>query len=156
MPDESQRFFDMLNQFKQLNLMERLSLIPHSEFAILKTVMDAERCGTTMLSVSEIARALRVSPPAVSRKLKSLREKGFIQTQTDELDRRNTYVSATNAGKAALEENFKLVCAFFNRVLSCLKPEEIHQFYFLFDKIYANMSLELSRMTDRKEKGLHV
>lgn len=150
MPDESERLFDAVSKFKHLDIVERLHLIPRSELVILKSVLDAQEKGGANPSVSQIARKLYVSPPAISRKLKTLREKQLIETVTDEDDRRNTYLIATEKGKAALQENFNQVTAFLNRALARMEPEEIDQFYTLFNKIYESMRAELDRTAAKK------
>lgn len=162
MPEESERLFDAINKLKQLNMIERLELIPQSEAVILKTVMDMQNQGRHNPSVSQIARKLFVSPPAISRKLKTLREKQLIETFTGENDRRNTYVILTDKGKEALQENFNQVSAFLNHALARLDPEEIDQFYVLFNKIFESMRAELDKITDTKTarlergRGMHV
>ena len=162
MQKESERLFDAINKLKQLNMLERLELLPQSEAVILKAVMDMQNQGRPNPSVSQIARDLFVSPPAISKKLKTLREKQLIETSTDENDRRNTYVILTDKGKKALQENFNQISSFLNRAFARLDPEEIDQFYVLFYKIFESMRAELDKMTDIKTvqrergRGMHV
>lgn len=162
MPEESERLFDVINKFKKLDVIGRLNLIPRSEMVILKSLLDADQKGEPKLSVSELAKILYVSPPAISRKIKTLREKQFIETVTEECDRRNTYLILTTKGKAALQEDFNQVTAFFNRALARMEPEEIEQFYLLFHKIFQNMRDELDKTAAKKSthlergRGMHV
>ena len=57
---------------------------------------------------------------------------------------------ARKKGKAALQENFNQVTAFLNRALARMEPEEIDQFYTLFNKIYESMRAELDRTAAKK------
>lgn len=73
--------------------------ISHSEFCLLNIIMDRK----DGITVSEIAAELDVTPPAVSRSLRSLESRGLITRETDLLNRRNTMVRLTADGRSFLE-----------------------------------------------------
>lgn len=73
--------------------------ISHSEFCLLNIIMDRK----DGITVSEIAAELDVTPPAVSRSLRSLESRGLITRETDLLNRRNTMVRLTAEGRSFLE-----------------------------------------------------
>ena len=50
---------------------------------------------------SDIAKRLGITAPAVSKMLRSMEEKGYVERRVDEKDRRNTRVSITPDGKEA-------------------------------------------------------
>ncbi len=53
---------------------------------------------------SDIAKRLRITAPAVSKMLRSMEEKGYVERRVDEKDRRNTRVSITPDGKEAEQQ----------------------------------------------------
>ena len=73
--------------------------ISHSEFCLLNIIMDRK----DGITVSEIAAEFDVTPPAVSRSLRSLESRGLITRETDLLNRRNTMVRLTADGRSFLE-----------------------------------------------------
>ncbi len=148
---EGERMFDAVSRFRQLNIMERLQLFPRSELVTIKAIADASEGGNRRASVTEIARRLNVSPPAISRKVKILREKEYVETIIDENDRRNTYLTLTPKGQAALQENFNKVTTFLDHVLNRLDPGDLDHFYHLFDKIFLAMEQELDHQAARNK-----
>lgn len=141
MYDHNDRFYAATRRFKQLQLVERLGILPQGETAILQAVQAGEagdRCG-----VSDIARRLEVSPPAISRTLRHLRERGLVDGVTAPDDRRTVYLRLTAAGRAALEETRRTLDAFMRRALARLEPGEMEEFYRLLTKIYDSVKAEL-------------
>ena len=145
MTEENDRMFEAAHKFKQLNVAEKLNLIPQSEMMAMKVIQKLSGEGKKY-GVSEIAKYLSISPPAISRTIKKLREKQYVECLTDETDRRNTYIQISEKGRAALEADSARVREFMQSALSHLKKEEIDQFYDLFNKIYDSMKQELDRL----------
>lgn len=50
------------------------------------------------ITSSELAAKTKTLPPAVSRTLRGLEEKGYVERSVDKKDRRNTYISLTEKG----------------------------------------------------------
>jgi DNA-binding MarR family transcriptional regulator len=143
--EETDRMFEAAHRFKQLNIAEKMNLIPQSEMMAMKVIQKLSAEGKKY-GVSEIAKYLSISPPAISRTIKKLREKQYVECLTDETDRRNTYIQISEKGYAALEADSAKVRNFMQSALSHLKKEEIDQFYDLFNKIYVSMKQELDRL----------
>lgn len=74
---------------------------------LLAKYMD-ENSRSTGMNVSELTLCLGISMPQVSRMLKTLEEKGYIQRIVNDADRRSTYVIITDIGrlkrKCAMDE----------------------------------------------------
>ena len=156
MQSESERLFDAVNRIKRLHIGQHMGLLPGSELVILKTVRDIQQSSGHAPGVSEVAQQLAVSPPAISRKLKTLREKQLIDTIVDETDRRNVCLRVTEQGSLAVKKSMEEVGAFWERVLRRLTPDETAQFYQLLQKIYDGIQQELTMLEpyqNRKEKG---
>ena len=97
--------------------LRRLARVRHSlsmggltmgEFLLLRLVQppreetpEGSDSGTTVC-VSDLARQLSCSPPAVSRTLRRLEEHGLLKRRCDPADRRTTYVELTPEGQQQL------------------------------------------------------
>ena len=64
-----------------------------------------DKDGETAISISALAKKLRVTTPAVSRTMRSLEKKDLIYRETDSKDRRNTFVRLTDTGKKILKQS---------------------------------------------------
>lgn len=100
-----------------------------SEFFMLDMIVsvsqDAEEAKGAY--VSEIARKLKISTPAVSKMLKGLEEKQFIIRRTDERDRRNTIVSITPEGEAARQKVFEQMDNFAKNTVDRMGEENVKE-----------------------------
>lgn len=139
------KMFEMTRKFKQLNIAEKLGLIPQSEMIVLQTVIGLSENGEKSCRVSDIARKLMVSPPAISRTIKKLREKQYVECIINEADRRNTYIAVTETGTKALISDMKKMNAFTKNVMSHLSEEEIEKFQDIYNKIYEGIKEELEK-----------
>lgn len=76
-------------------------------------------------TVAEIASQLDVSVPAISRNLKNLEAKGYIQRTPDSSDRRIVHISLTQKGEQVLTEKFRSMADVMERVLAQFTDEEL-------------------------------
>lgn len=143
------RLLEALRRYKQLNINERLELMPQSELVTLKTILESPMEGP---SVSEVAKILDVSSPAISRTIKRLREKNYVHCVVDGSDRRITYLYVTEEGERAVRQNIYRLSRFLNRALSRLEPGEIEAYHAIFEKIYHGMEEELQRMENHEKE----
>ena len=77
------------------------------------------------ITSSELAAKTKTLPPAVSRTLRGLEEKGYVERSVDKKDRRNTYISLTEKGWKKGEEVRDRMQDFGCSVMSQLKEEDI-------------------------------
>ncbi|MBC8529739.1 MarR family transcriptional regulator [Christensenellaceae bacterium NSJ-44] len=153
MPTQEDRWFRTMHRFRQLNLAEALRLIPQGEMMVLKTIKEIEKeQGEQGCSVSGIARRLTISPPAVSRSVRHLREKGYLEAVTVERDRRGGYLKITPLGHEAMAQDLARIKAFMQRAVAHLEPGELDEFYRIFQKLYQGFCEEMERV--RQEQGL--
>ncbi|MDE7288271.1 MAG: MarR family transcriptional regulator, partial [Oscillospiraceae bacterium] len=99
----------------------------------LNIIMD----GKDGITVSEIASELDVTPPAVSRSLKSLESRGLILRETDLLNRRNTIVRLTKSGLDFLEKSRKQMDSLMEYVTEKMGMERRKQLYELLGEMSA-------------------
>ncbi len=72
------------------------------EFFLLGHIHMHQASGNP-LTVRELADALSLAPPNLSRMLRGLEERGFISRETDRRDRRNVLVALTPQGQSICE-----------------------------------------------------
>lgn len=141
---------DHMRRFRQLQiqLMGKLYTLSHSEIAVLQEIRHAGGYA----NVTDIARTLMVSPPAISRTLRQLREKGLVDSRPDENDRRGTYVVMTPQGKEALQRDIAQRQCFFAAVSRRMGTEQWNQMSKLMEQLYESMRLELEQWPDEPER----
>ena len=104
--------------------------------------------------MSELAEYTHALPPAVSRSIKALEEKGYVRRYVDQKDRRNTLVEITEAGQEVLQESNEIMDDFIQRMFEKTDKEEMAR---LVNYIYqqydlAKRELEKIRESQKKEK----
>ena len=93
----SQKFAAIIARLHKLKFGNMLTGISEIEFKTMSAISRISMSGD--VKVSDIARYLELSAPAVSRTMKSLEEKEYIERHTDKQDRRNTFVKLTKKGE---------------------------------------------------------
>lgn len=106
-----------------------------SEIMLLYRALDHYYdCGEN-ISVAEAAKQLDVSMPFVSKTLKSLAEKGYVERVSDENDRRSIRISVTTDGEALINKFFKKVFSVLNTAMSEFTHDEIESMIDLYGRI---------------------
>ena len=122
--------YKLVEQFRRMRqFMNSIPLktgISHSEFCLLNIIMD-DPGGSDGMTVSAIAAELDVTPPAVSRSLKSLESRGLVTRETNLINRRNTMVRLTESGRELLEYSRKQMDAMMERVNEKMGEERKNQ-----------------------------
>ena len=93
----SQKFAAIIARMHKLKFGNMLTGVSEIEFKTMSAISRISKSGD--VKVSDIARYLELSAPAVSRTMKSLEEKEYIERHTDKQDRRNTFVKLTTKGE---------------------------------------------------------
>ena len=132
---EKEDKYKLVEQFRRMRqLMNTIPLktgVSHSEFCMMNIIMD----GKDGITVSEIASELDVTPPAVSRSLKSLESRGLILRETDLMNRRNTMVRLTESGLDFLKKSRKQMDSVMEHVNEKMGAERTNQLYELLSKM---------------------
>jgi MarR family transcriptional regulator for hemolysin len=87
----------------------------------------------------ELARALRIEGPTLTRHLDGLEEEGLVVRRRDPHDRRAVSVELTEAGRAKHAEMLRAVQAFNRRLLAGLNEEEIDELRTLLGRLEQNV-----------------
>jgi MarR family transcriptional regulator for hemolysin len=86
----------------------------------------------------ELARALRIEGPTLTRHLDGLEEDGLVVRRRDTSDRRAVSVELTDAGRARHAEMLRAVQAFNRQLLAGLDEAEIEELARLLTKLEQN------------------
>ena len=125
--------YKLVEQFRRMRqFMNSIPLktgISHSEFCLLNIITDNsdQTNSADGMTVSAIAAELDVTPPAVSRSLKSLESRGLVTRETNLINRRNTMVRLTESGRELLEYSRKQMDAMMERVHEKMGEERKNQ-----------------------------
>ena len=86
----------------------------------------------------ELARALHIEGPTLTRHLDGLEEEGLVVRRRDPNDRRAVSVELTDAGRAKHAELLRAVQAFNQRLLAGFSAKELDQLQALLGKLEQN------------------
>lgn len=103
MQKEYAELFSAFTQFRKLHMSDLFPNMNHSEFATLMHIGGANKClNEEKVKVSTLSERMRINITAVSRTLKVLEKKNYIQRTVSAQDRRITYVELTPEGAEVL------------------------------------------------------
>ena len=118
----SQKFAAIIARMHKLKFGNMLTGVSEIEFKTMSAISRISKSGD--VKVSDIARYLELSAPAVSRTMKSLEEKEYIERHTDKQDRRNTFVMLTTKGEEQQKTWMKSFEEFSEAIFARLGDEE--------------------------------
>lgn len=141
-----EEFMRVSHRMRRLNMSHVFSDVSQGEFFALEMLRKfQQRNGDSRgVIVSDLARSLRVSPPAASRTLKNMEEKGLIRREVDKNNRRNTYVYLTEKGMESRDMASKAMEDFTGRVMKRMGDENVEMLISLIQKMTTIMEEELA------------
>lgn len=142
----SQKFAAIIARLHKLKFGNMLTGISEIEFKTMSAISRISKSGD--VKVSDIARYLELSAPAVSRTMKSLEEKEYIERHTDKQDRRNTFVKLTAKGEEQLKAWMKVFEEFSEAIFARLGDEKSNQ---LLEDLEAFVKASKEEMKAREE-----
>lgn len=113
---------------------------------------DAPKKFCRGVKVSWLVKKSHVPAPAISRTLRSLEQKGFIERTADKEDRRNTFVSLTEAGAAVNREIDSIMEGFADAVFGNMGEETMQKLNGYLRQFLetSRAEIEKRRYTDKK------
>lgn len=153
MDDLFTRFFSALYQFHKLHMGDLVADITKLEGMTMSAIKHCSgEKGKEELTVSELTAKLKAKGPAVSRTLKTLEDKGYIERDVNKADRRNTYVKLTISGKQKVEEYEQIMSSFAHAVIAKIDRDDMEQMIECLNELYEASREEIA---DRKmrQKG---
>ena len=151
-----QNVWEALHMFRKLNIGSILPHLNKGEFVLMNGIYHVQKKigsehGVKMSDLAEYTHAL---PPAVSRSIKALEQKGYVRRFVDQNDRRNTLVEITESGQEVLQESNDIMDEFIHRVFEKTDKEEMARLVRYIYQQYnlAKDELEKIRESQKKEK----
>ena len=95
--------------------------------------------GESWPAQQQLARAMHIEGPTLTRHLDGLEEDGLVVRRRDASDRRAVSVELTDAGRARHAELLRAVQAFNSRLLTGLTAEEIDELRTLLGRLEQNV-----------------
>lgn len=147
-----EELFRAMNQFRRLKLSEMFPEVCKTDYFVLCTIMDKGENG--QITISELASRAKMLPSAISRTLKGLEERGYVERNINKNDRRNTYVELTAEGERLTEEARQIMADFGKSVMAQVDGEDMKRLISYLDNIYhiAEKEIENRKWQGRKEK----
>ena len=140
--DELGESFEIAEKFHRMRqLMMHLPSklgVSHSEFCTMNIISESD--SPDGIAVSAIAAALEVTPPAVSRMLKSLEERGLIERRVNAFNRRSTVVKLTKNGEKLLDVAHERFIGMIHCISDKMGSEQLREFNRLYNEILNIMS----------------
>lgn len=142
----SQKFAAIIARLHKLKFGNMLTGVSEIEFKTMSAISRISKSGD--VKVSDIARYLELSAPAVSRTMKSLEEKEYIERHTDKQDRRNTFVKLTKKGEEQQKAWMKSFEEFSEAIFARLGDEKSNK---LLEDLEAFVKASKEEMKAREE-----
>ncbi len=126
MYENKQALFDTYRRLKRLDLTSGIAGLSSGDFALLRVVdaLGSDNDGQGA-EVSQAARQLGVSAPAVSKGIRKLEELGYLERNINKNDRRFTFITLTPKGSTALAEANAKLYEILDRIISRVGKENI-------------------------------
>ncbi len=153
MKDAFEKLFRAVHQFKKLNVSDLIPGLSSSEFSVMGAILQMGENGK--ITSSELAAKTKTLPPAVSRTLRGLEEKGYVERSVEKRPQKYVYQSdreGLEKGGRGTGQNAGFCCS----VMSQLKEEDVDQLVAYLDRIYeiAEKEIKLPKtMYEKDRKG---
>lgn len=108
--------------------------VNRSEFVVLYKALDYSLDNGENIAVAEAAKKHGVSVSFISKTLKSLEEKGYIERVSDKNDRRSVRISVTESGKEVVDRFFGSLFSLLDRATREFSKTEIENMIDFFKK----------------------
>lgn len=143
--EDYDRLLKSIRQVMSVDTTEVLENITLAELKLIYCVDDHFKKEGCTFSSTEAAEYLGISAPAVSRTVKGLEGKGFLERRLDENDRRSVKIIVTDKGQEVLEANMKRCVALLDKIFAQFSDEELAEMV----RLHCKFSDELSKLTAR-------
>lgn len=141
-----EEFFRTMNRFRKIGFAAMAGAMTKGEFFLLMLLHKnrlANPEGKGMY-VSELAHSMHVAPPAVSRTLRALEQRGLIERTVDRDDRRTTYIVLTEKGEETRSCYARQFQAYSERVFRRMGEEDMETLFRLWNRFADLLAEELS------------
>lgn len=115
--------FQVLMSFDPASMLS--GSVNRSEIVVLHKALDCTLSTGEYISVAEAAKKHGVSVSFISKTLKSLEEKGYIERLSDKNDRRSVRISVTESGRSIVDSFFGNLFSLLDRATKDFTKDEI-------------------------------
>ncbi len=152
MEEYQRKLMSIGRKYKKLHAMHLLKEITFQEYSIMMTIRYIGRENHEQVKVSAIASKLDVVLSGVSRTVRDLEGKGYVERCTDEKDRRNTYVRMTEMGRKRLDESEEIISTVFRNISDRIGEEKLNQFCEILEEIQKTAADEIERYCREEQR----
>lgn len=146
-PEEIIDYQHLLVQMRGIGVgLKQLCGLPPGELALLIT-LDKWMSDERSIRPSDLGKEMHLSRPAISRMLKSLKEKGFLELSSQTQDHRYVKVALTEEGRASLKEELRKCSDVLKRVVSRMGIEDLHRMLSYNEMFVGYLMEELKQRT---------
>ena len=117
-----QELIQALGRLGKMHMGNLFQGITRGEFSVLLALEQGEG-----IKASRLAELAEASPQALSRTLRGLESKGYVQRKADPRDRRNACICLTEPAHDAMEAGKRRMNLLFGRVVEEMGEEEIRE-----------------------------
>lgn len=142
--------FMTLYRFRQVHLSKLTGNMSKGEYYSLEALQQYHTThpDSKGMYVSSLAKRLRISPPAVSRMLKSLEEKGLVERTVDASNRRNTYIRLTDHGAHMTRQVRSRMQFLVERVYDQFGEEDMRTMIALLNRLVDTAEKEIQAISE--------
>ena len=124
--------------------------VSHTDFHTMSYIVKSAEENPNGASMGDLARELQISPPAVSRAISSLENRGYVKRTTDINNRRSVTVTPTQKGLIAMEEDRRFFEKIAKKITCEMGIEKLNELETLLKQLYQTVNdtikEELSRL----------
>lgn len=114
----------------------RDSIVSPTEFCVMVFIKEQEKISNEPITISKLMEEMGSSLPAVSRQVRSLEQKGFIERKMNGKDRRVTNIFLTEAGEHYMKEMLKERNMRMEYIVNKMGEENVKDFLHQLQKLY--------------------
>ncbi len=138
-------FFKFLVIMKKFHILaSSLHNIPlnvsHTDFHTMSYIAKSAESDPQGVSMGDLARELQISPPAVSRAISSLENRGYVKRTTDINNRRSVTVTPTEKGLIAMEEDRKFFEKIAKKITCEIGEDKLNELEILLKQLYKTVN----------------
>lgn len=131
---QKMKFLEVTEAIHQQRFFEKFSIYPIAEYAIMKEIHRKQSIHEN-ITISEIANQIKISVPAISRTIKTLSEKGWIEKLQLDCDKRAYHIQLTHIGLQHYQQQSQIFCDKFSQVLSLMDEQALSSLVFALSQM---------------------
>lgn len=147
------QFLRFMQEFQKIHLERMVPEVSKMEFITLQQIFSLQGKSEREegIYVADLIKRMDTHPSAMSRLLKGLEEKGYIQRETDKKNRRNTLVCVSEQGKQKCTQIRQRMEKYMDGVFQKMGEEKVIELFHLWEQLLICMNEELANVPSMQE-----